>query len=797
MSLLFWMEAESGLLKRIASPVLSRMPVEHYIRQDMSELPEAKPGDVVLSMGTKALAVLQALKIVPKNRTVTSLREHPFVHEGVTYLVSYSPAITEVDYARLPEVQWDIQLATRIATTGNPNPKVGDYRWVESFHELVEKIEAKYEKTGKPVDVSCDLETKGLDEFDPKAWVISIFFTVESGKSDGMYFERNESPVKPSVPCITDEPEYWEGVWEQINWILTSPKVSIRGANFKYDMRWMSRKWVINCSNHKFDTTLVGSLLDENRSNSLKLHAKLMTELGGYEDGMDKHDFGSLEKVPKKELLIYAGGDTDATLQVADHMRRELLKDKALTSFYVNLLHPASHAFQQLEMNGILVDDQHYEALDAELRSTISSLESGMLDMIPAVLRAKYADKIASQMDSDKFPLVPTLLKDFLFTKNGLGLKPYIKTAKTGEPSITIDHLMMFSDNEAAKEFIGLLKEHRSAAKTLSTYVTGFRKHLRSDGRFHPSYMLFKGDYGDTADSGADTGRTSCKDPAAQTIPKHTKWTKKLRRAFIAPPGYNIIQLDFSQGELRIAAILAEEPTMLDAYLNNKDLHAITAAGLNGYEMGEFMLLPEDVRDELRSGGKAGNFGLLYGMGADGFRTYALNSYGVKMTEEESHQKRDAFFSTYSKLPEWHRAQKNYARKWGFVRSPLGRIRHLPLINVKDNAVRSKAERQSVNSPVQATLSDMMQLAMAHIHREFGNEVIKMFLMTHDSLTLYVPLGEEALWAKRLKDVMENLPLQRLFGWNPPLKFVADAEAAVPGDDGVLSFANLKKMKNL
>ena len=194
-----------------------------------------------------------------------------------------------------------------------------------------------------------------------------------------------------------------------------------------------------------------------------------------------------------------------------------------------------------------------------------------------------------------------------------------------------------------------------------------------------------------------NTGRTSARDPAIQTLPKHSKWAKKLRKAYIAPPGHVILNVDFSQGELRICAVLANEPTMIKAYQAGIDLHAMTAAQLSGYEYNEFMALPEDVRDELRFGGKAGNFGLIYGMQHKGFREYAYTTYGVSMTDEEAYIKREKFFELYSRLLAWHETYKQYAHQYQMVRSPLGRIRHLPLIASKDNDMVSQAERQAIN----------------------------------------------------------------------------------------------------
>ena len=210
------------------------------------------------------------------------------------------------------------------------------------------------------------------------------------------------------------------------------------------------------------------------------------------------------------------------------------------------------------------------------------------------------------------------------------------------------------------------------------------------------------------------------------------------------------------------------------------------------------MALPDEMRDELRSGGKAGNFGLIYGMMPLGFMDYAYQSYGVLMTEAEAFAKREAFFKLYARLPKWHDEYKAIARQCGYVRSPLGRIRHLPQITSSDRESRSQAERQAINSPVQSALSDMMQLAMILIDREYGDTgKVEMCMMTHDSLAAYVPIDEGTIWAKRFKVIMDNLPLKDMFGWEHQLQFTTDAELSVPDQDGVMSLASLKKLKGL
>jgi DNA polymerase I-like protein with 3'-5' exonuclease and polymerase domains len=804
-----WTGAESQTIRKVFQPVLATRQVRHQIipfpedkKQELI-VPQIGQGDVLLACGNRALEAFAKVGIFPdkKKRTIGSLREKPWKREPGKVLFTYDPGMCHIDWARVPEMQWDMTLAIRLHDTGTTElggDWAKDYHWLESLHELIEEIDNRFEQTGKPVYMSCDIETMGLDEYKPGVQILSISFTIEDGKSHMLYFEQGEKPTQPLPWKDPNDYDYWEGLWEQINWLLTTPKVRTEGANFKFDSRWITKHWAISCTNQRFDTMLAGTLLDENRSNSLKLHAKIMTPLGGYEDGMDKYDMAHLETVPKEELGPYMGGDTDVTHRCAHVMRTELSKDHKLANFYTKLLMPSAKVFEKMERVGICVDAPYYDMLETKIEAEQERLITAMKSLCGGKLKAKYADNFSFTR--------PALIRDLFFSPLGFNLQPLMMTEKSQEASTSVDHLLMFGDEPEAKAFVDLLSQLNSANKTISTYVRGFRKHLRSDGRFHPSYMLYRGDYGnDDDDSGTDTGRTSCKDPAAQTIPKHTKWTKWLRRAFIAPPGYTILQLDFSQGELRIAACLANEKTMIEAYKSGKDLHAVTGAKLAGYSFEDFMLLPDDVRDPFRSQAKPANFGLLYGMGAEGYQAYAFTAYGVKLTLEQAEAARNDFFDLYHGLVDWHDYYKNIARKDGQIRSPLGRLRHLPLIHSRDRQAAAKAGRNAVNSPVQATLSDMMQYAMVLMDREYPD--LQFTIMTHDSIAIYVPLGEETMWAKRLKGIMENMPLTKEFGWNHQLQFVADAEVAVPPafeevelkelNDGVHSFAAFKKLKVL
>jgi hypothetical protein len=261
------------------------------------------------------------------------------------------------------------------------------------------------------------------------------------------------------------------------------------------------------------------------------------------------------------------------------------------------------------------------------------------------------------------------------------------------------------------------------------------------------------------------------------TVPKHSYWGKRLRECIIAPEGYKILGCDYSQGELKVAACWAQEQKMIEAYLNDIDLHTLTAATANGltYEEAMHMKLHNTVSYKaLRQGGKAGNFGLLYGMGAYGFMMYAEAVYGVVMTLEEAEEMRNSFFDLYPGLIPWHQKQINEARTTGQVRSPMGMVRRLHHINSSNKKTRNGAENQAINSPIQGTLGQMMWWAMAIIHRErpdiipFGN--------VHDQGLWYIPENTWQADTDYVANVMQTLPFEECFGWKPELAFTVDAE---------------------
>jgi len=786
--LIIWTAAEASIVKKTVGETLKAMrpdvPPHQIVPWVQGEVPPVAPGDVLLICGTKPLETLREHSLVPKNRTVNSLRETVLPVMGGKALVTFDPTIIQGEPHQKQVIDWDVRLAVRLMATGGVLPQLGTYEYVNDFQPMIDEIEALFLKTGRPVDVAMDTETMGFHPYYEDKDIVSIQFSHKVGYGAVLYLGQKFAPPIPLNPDVN--------LFAQIEWLMTTDKISMKLANGKFDLNWIAVKWGIICTNFKMDTLMVGSLLDENRSNSLNMHAKLFTTIGGYDDEFnDTIDKGHMELVkPDEKFAIYAGGDGDACLQASHVLKDQLMQDGELTSFYVHIMHPSLRAFEGLERRGCLVDREKFAILREEVKTEMDTAYAEAVSLLPMKMQSKYRDRIAEQLADNKSPFLPSILKEFFFSPNGLNLKPKMLTGKTQEPSTSKAHLKMFADNPVAGQMVKLLTTGDQASKTVSTFIDGFVKHIRPDNRWHSTYMLYHGGLYDSEEAGDDagtvTGRLSAKDPAFQIIPKKTKWGKRIRGCIVAPPGKAILALDYIQGELKVVSCVANEKSMLAAYEAGMDLHAVTGAKLAGVEYDTFKAyaLEEDesplkaLYKDARDRAKAGNFGLLYGMGVDGFIAYAWANYGLKLTTEEATKIRNDFFDLYPGLLSYHDKQRAIVNKFELVRSPLGRARHLPSIRSWKQDERAKAERQAINSPIQSTLSDMLCWSLALIEDAYPNEEIASFGMIHDAAYFYVDEDKIELRAQQAAEIMGNLPFHKI-GWDPQLKFAAEAEAGL------------------
>lgn len=477
-----------------------------------------------IACGKAALTMVQAAGWIPKKGGVESNRGKLFQGiqpdgwtKPISLGVTYAPQIYHIEYSDFVKFECDIAIYRRYEQTGSMEAQLGDYRYTNDLSGVVAYCKAKYAQTGLPVELSLDLETEGLDPFNPNKKIVCIQATAKMGISDVVYtLTMTDARIAKLV--------------KQVKWLATTPWIKIIGANFKYDMLWMRVKWGIAFTNFTFDTCNGGSLVEENRPNTLNIHTKVYSQdLGGYDDAFNAtQNKANMGAVPKPILLPYAGGDTDACLRNYHHIRAALITDNptpsgkpaknSLTSMYVNIVHPALSALHRMEHTGVCVDIEKFHAFGADLEARQNEATAHAASVLPKSLMEKYGGLSAT----GGAPLSkPNMIAEFLFSPTGLNLKPLSVTEKTGKPSTAQHHLEQFKDHPDAAVVIEHYLDYKRVAKMHGTYYEGFLKHLRNDGRWHASYIIHKqgdGKNNDQAAAGTVTGRGSATDPAFQCV---------------------------------------------------------------------------------------------------------------------------------------------------------------------------------------------------------------------------------------------------------------------------------------
>jgi DNA polymerase-1 len=422
-----------------------------------------------------------------------------------------------------------------------------------------------------------------------------------------------------------------------------------------------------------------------------------------------------MRDVSLEKLTEYAVEDADITLQLKEHFQNELGEANTQTLFD-DIEIPLLRVLAAMELEGINLDADFLNSLSNDLDNDIKSLEAKIY------LEAGEEFNIAS----------PKQLGDILFDKLKLVGKP--KKTKTGQYATSEDILSYLAkDHDIIKHIL----EYRGLAKLKSTYVDALPQQVEpSTGRVHTDYMQ----------TVAATGRLASNNPNLQNIPIRTERGREVRKAFIPRnDNYTLLSADYSQIELRIIAALSEEETMIDAFKQGEDIHASTASKVFNVPLGE-------VTREQRSNAKTVNFGIIYGVSAFGL------SNQTDLSRSEAKDLIDTYYATYPKLRSYIGSQVDFARDHGYVQTVLGRRRYLKDINSRNAVVRSAAERNAVNAPIQGSAADIIKLAMIRIYDklEKGNFNTKMLLQVHDELVFDVYKPELETIKTMVKTEMEN-----------------------------------------
>ena len=413
------------------------------------------------------------------------------------------------------------------------------------------------------------------------------------------------------------------------------------------------------------------------------------------------------------EMFDWSGTSTLVDLETS--LKTEL--EKTEQSYVWNVIEkPLIPIVSQMEISGMCLDTQMLSVIQNELLIRQSNLQKQMFELVGSEFNIHS----------------PKQLSVVLFETLKLPIKG-IKKNKSGGYSTAEPELEKLKGNHS---IIELILDFRSVSKLLSTYVEALPQYLASDGRIHPHFQA----------DGTATGRFSCSDPNIQNIPNRTVDGMRIRKAFVAEQGNMLIRFDYSQIELRLAALLANEKNMLEMFTQGRDIHTGVAMRVYGVE-------EQGVTKEMRRNAKIINFGILYGMGI-----YALaNQLSVSRSEAQDFM--DAYTVQFPQLAGYFALSIDQARKNGFCQTLFGRRRYIPELDSTNAALRAYGERIAMNAPVQGTAADVMKLGMiecAQVMKQF--EGIKMIAQVHDEVLFEVPVSMDIdAIAMQLKSALEQV----------------------------------------
>jgi DNA polymerase I-like protein with 3'-5' exonuclease and polymerase domains len=780
--------AKAGIL-RACAPV----PAEVWDSQKrLSEFLKLQRGDVssaLLKLKPKLIVASgksAASQVLNHSVKITQARGLPVRSEEFNSIVF--PMLGVGHVLRVPETarifEADMDTVGKIVKAGYSlsykTDKKTDYSWITDLSPFIEAANAG------PITLSLDTESVGLRWYEKGTKLLTVQFSLEEGKAYAVpidyNFRNHGSPVLASQRAA---------IVRQLKTLLEHRNVRCFGQNLKHDIIMLRNLLGIEVREYCDDTMLLAHALDENmRRKDLDELARLyVPPMAGYADAFNRDPVHQkktrMDLVPPDKMLDYGCGDVDACLRARTVMLRELEKDKKAYRCYRMVVMPAMVAFSIIEDYGFPIDKAALNAFENSLREHQEKERIRIYNMVPKAIREAELDKYVKRDKSGKItkPLNLTrrgFLVEMLFRHpKGLRLKPKVFTkstakladAKMREPSVSgKQHLAYFKDDHP---FVSAIMEYIKNEKLLGTYVgtesddgetlKGFYRYIHN-GRIRPTYWL----------SRTVTGRSASSDPNGQNFPKRGKLAKDYQRIFVAPPGYVILNCDFSQIELRIAAIMANEPYMLELYRNGKDIHVATAAAVMGISVEDFYKLPKDEQSLQRFRAKAVNFGFLYGMGWRKFMVYAKTEYDIEYTEEEAQEIRKTFFRMYRNLRRWHEQVRGFVQEHGYVRTFDGRVRHLPSVYSDDEAVREGAMRQAINSPVQAFGSDLGLMAMQLLVANVPFDLVRPIGFVHDAIVAIAPENKAMEAARTIKYWMENIPLNEWFGFTPPIPIIAE-----------------------
>lgn len=663
-------------------------------------------------------------------------------------------------------------------TQNDGNKPLGPVVWViddAAFEQLLESIRICQE-------VTVDLETTGLV---PYAWTggprnggiaarvaLASYTLPNATRPMGDEWDREE-PTTWILPLSHPDSPF-RGEWqERLRKTLLAAKETnrpIENVNIKFDAKyWWFATGVDVTSQIVWDPQVSGHILDETQPRKLKERAPKVFGIDRWDD-VEFDTPGAAERADLFELGSYAARDTYWTWRLKRHDRvlmyledaeegddpvfPEEIQNARFGKLATWVSMPSVAALTRMEQRGFKID---VDWINEKIEADSQIRDEGMQWLIEQTGMPQRGASIAPTSHWNMAMMERAVERKFVhvaaMTKGG---RPSWGKAVLVRQAREWERLAEQGLRDPEMNFAQRLLAVKQAVKRLE-YLNSWLYLKTRENTIHASYNV----------GSVVTGRLSSSDPNLQQV------TKKLRPAFVPRKGYVIAAIDYSQLELRVAAFVSRSKPMIQAFLDGKDLHRELAAMING-------IAPEDVTDLQRTQAKAGNFGLLYLMGAAGFREYAETVYGVSLTDQEAIAVYRAFFSTWEGMHEWHQDSIRKIHRDGYITSPIGRVRRLEGAFSDDPGIRARAERAGVNSPVQGFGADLMNMATASIMGILpGTQAVKGAFpvnTVHDEVTVEVLESDYESIVNECMDRMVNLnPWLRKMGCELDVPIKADA----------------------
>lgn len=547
-----------------------------------------------------------------------------------------------------------------------------------------------------------DTETSSLDVWNNE--LVGLSFSFKKGEA---YY----------VPVPEDRAQS-EKIVKRFAAVLTDSNILKIGQNVKFDYL-MLKRYGVEMQGPFFDTMIAHHLVQPGLKHNMDFLAETylnytpvsIEKLIGSKGKNQK----SMRQVDINVVAEYAGEDADITFQLKKTLLEEL-KKYHLTSLFWDIEMPLIKVLAEMEFAGVCLDTDALKKYALELQDRIDKLET----------------TIKNEAGTEFNVSSPKQVGEVLFDK--LNLDPKAKKTKSGQYSTNEEILQKIRDRHP---IIGHILEYRGLKKLLNTYVEALPKLINKEtGRLHTSFNQ----------AVVVTGRLSSSNPNLQNIPIREEEGREMRRAFVVPDENHLfLSADYSQIELRLMAHLSEDEHLLDAFNNQKDVHAATAARIFNVDL-------DEVTPDMRRKAKTANFGIIYGISAFGL------SERLNISRSEAKSIIDEYFENFPGVKEYMNKAIEQARKLGYVETLFGRRRYLPDINSRNSVVRGVAERNAINAPIQGTAADIIKKAMVAVDKAFKSENLqsRMVLQVHDELNFEVRKEELQRVTEIVKREMES-----------------------------------------